>query len=198
MRRSFLALAASAALARPASAEPLTLPQISRYLESLTTAQARFRQVSEDGYVATGTLFLHRPGRARFEYDAPEETLVMAGGGQVAIFDSKSNQPPEQYPIRRTPLSLILDRRINLVGDDMVVGHYTDGELTSIVAQDPENPEYGSIEIFFADDPVRMVKWITTDGGGFRTTVELGEFQTGMRLSSFLFSIKHEVDRRAR
>ncbi len=46
-------------------------------------------------------LYIKRPGRARFEYAPPdEEPGAWQAAGSVAIFDAKSNQPPEQYPLR--------------------------------------------------------------------------------------------------
>ena len=77
----------------------------------------------------------------RFEYNAPMDLLVMAGAGQVGIFDGKSNLPnAERYPLSRTPLNLILERNVDLGRRNMVVGHDFDGTATVVTAQDPENP----------------------------------------------------------
>ena len=76
--------------------------------------------------MSTGRIFIKRPGRVRFEYNPPDKALVMAGGQQVAIFDGKSNVPPEQYPLKRTPLNLILASNVNLGKAKMVVGHKAD------------------------------------------------------------------------
>ncbi|MGB8624309.1 MAG: outer membrane lipoprotein carrier protein LolA, partial [Paracoccaceae bacterium] len=156
MKRLRLALlAAIAALfALPAMADRIPLSAISSYLNSFITAESPFTQVNADGSISTGKLFIKRPGRARFEYEPPNDALVMAGGGQVAIFDPKSNQPPEQYPLQRTPLSLILAPKVDLDRAKMVVGHTSDETTTTVVAQDPEHPEYGTISLVFTGDPV--------------------------------------------
>jgi outer membrane lipoprotein-sorting protein len=116
----------------------------------------------------------------------------------VAIFDSKSNQPPEQYPLRRTPLNLILARNVNLSQAQMVVGHKEVGETTRVVAQDPKNPEYGTIELVFTANPTALRQWIITDDLGGQTVVDLGELQTGMELSGFLFDITAEREKQKR
>lgn len=183
-------------MAAPATAQALSLAQISRYLNSISTAQATFRQENADGSRAQGTLYIKRPGRARFEYAPPDKSLVMAGGSQVAIFDAKSNQPPEQYPLKRTPLSLILARNVNLGQAKMVVGHRSVGDTTRVIAQDPEKPEYGTIEMVFSNQPVALREWIITDNAGSQTRVILGDLQTGMDLSGFLFDINHETRKR--
>ncbi len=196
--RLMLAAAAFAAFALPAAAEKIPLSAISTYLNRLTTAEADFTQVNADGSMSTGRIFIKRPGRVRFEYAPPEKSLVMAGGGQVAIFDAKSNQPPEQYPLSRTPLSLILAENIDLGRAKMVVGHREDRNTTRVVAQDPAHPEYGTIEMVFTGNPVALRQWVITDDTGNQTTVILGEMKKGGNLPSSLFSIQSEAAKRNR
>jgi len=155
------------------AAEKLPLSSISDYLNGLKTAQGPFTQINDDGSLSTGTLYIHRPGRMRFEYDPPESSVVIAGGGAVTIHDPKSNQPPESYPLKRTPLSIILAKTVDLDRAHMVVGHGFDGSSTIVTAQDPENPEYGSIELMFTADPIELRKWVIHDGSGGQTT-EIG------------------------
>ena len=114
----------------------------------------------------------------------------------MAIFDAKSNQPPEQYPLKRTPLNLILARNVDLGRAKMVVGHYEAQDTTRVVAQDPENPEYGTIELVFTRDPVTLAAWIITDDLGNQTVVELGRMVTGGNLPSSLFNITIETQKR--
>ena len=182
-------------LAVPAMAGALSLDQISTYLNGLQTAQADFLQVNADGSTSKGVLYIKRPGRVRFEYTT-DKTLVMASGGQVAIFDPKSNQPAEQYPLARTPLSLILAEKVDLGRAKMVVGHTSDGKTTTVVAQDPEHPDYGTIRMVFSDSPVELRQWVITDDSGAKTTVILGDLKTGGDLGARLFSINAEIDAR--
>ncbi len=179
-----LILSSSAAWAE----RQLTLSEISAYLNGLTTVTAPFKQFNEDGSRSTGKLYLHRPGRMRFEYDAPNSAVVVAGAGAVVIHDPKSNQPPESYSLKRTPLSIILARNVDLERANMVVGHRFDGEWTIVTAQDPKNPEYGRIDLMFGGEPVELRRWIIYDGNGGQTAVELGDLRKGEKLGSSLFS----------
>ena len=180
----------------PAAAEKIPLRTLSDYLNSLTTVQADFTQINSDGSISTGKVYIHRPGRVRFEYAPPDRSLVIAGSATVAVFDAKSNQPPEQYPLKRTPLNLILAADVDLGRAKMVVGHDEDGTSTRVRAQDPENPEYGSIDLVFTADPVELRQWVITDDLGAETTVILGEMQKGGKLSSSLFNITAETEKR--
>jgi outer membrane lipoprotein-sorting protein len=194
MNRRFALLAPLALLLPlPALAEKIPLGTISDYLNGLSTVESDFTQINSDGSISTGKIYIKRPGRVRFEYAPPDRSLVIAGGQQVAIFDAKSNQPPEQYPLKRTPLNLILAENIDLGRASMVVGHSEDGTSTRVRAQDPENPEYGTIELVFTADPVELRQWVITDDLGSQTTVILGEMKKGGQLGASLFDITAET-----
>ena len=197
MNRRFALLAPLALLVPlPALAEKIPLGTISDYLNGLTTVESDFTQINSDGSISTGKIFIKRPGRVRFEYAPPDRSLVIAGGQQVAIFDAKSNQPPEQYPLKRTPLNLILAENIDLARASMVVGHAEDGTSTRVRAQDPEYPEYGTIELVFTADPVELRQWVITDDLGSQTTVILGEMKKGGQMGARLFDITAETESR--
>lgn len=196
LKTALLAPLAALMLTLPAHADKIALGDLDRYLNGLTTVESPFTQVNADGTIATGRLFIKRPGRVRFEYDPPDRSLVMAGGGQVAIFDAKSNQPPEQYPLSRTPLSLILDAKVDLARAKMVVGHVEQDAATRLALQDPQHPEYGTMELVFTPNPVELRQWVITDDLGSQTTVILGEMKKGADLPPSLFSITMEAAKR--
>lgn len=197
MDRRSLILAPLALALLPGRAEArIPLDELSRYLNGLGVLQAEFTQINADGTIATGTVRIWRPGRVRFEYAPPDRTLVISDGQEVAIFDPKSNQPPERYPLRRTPLNLILAPQVNLGQARMVVGHRADGTATRVLAQDPEHPEYGRIEMVFTANPTELRQWVITDDAGNQTTLVLGEMRKGGSLPGNLFSIDDELRRR--
>lgn len=194
-RLSSLALVATLAFgALPAMAQQLSLSQISGYLNGLQTAQGGFTQINADGTLSTGQIYIKRPGRIRFEYNAPDNSLVMAGGGQVAIFDPKSNNGPDRYPLSQTPLKIILERNVNLGAARMVTGHTSDGTTTTVTAQDPEHPEYGNIQMVFTANPVELRQWIVTDDVGSQTTVILNDMAAGGSIGDIKFNIIHEME----
>ena len=188
LRPLVIALAGAVA-ALPAAAEKLSLAEISTYLNSFSSASGQFTQINDDGTISTGNIFLRRPGKVRFEYNPPEDMLVVADGSRVGVVDGKSNTGPEAYPLGRTPLKIILARNVDFTGEKMVTGHASDGTSTTVRAQDPENPEYGSIELVFTGSPVELRQWVINDSAGARTTVVLGNLQTGVRIEDEQFVI---------
>ncbi|PXW72347.1 outer membrane lipoprotein-sorting protein [Loktanella sp. PT4BL] len=190
---SFIAVLALTLYAGAVSAQQLSLAQISAYLNQLQTAQGGFTQINPDGTLSTGQIYIKRPGRIRFEYNAPSDSLVMAGGGQVAIFDPRSNTGPDRYPLNQTPLSIILQNNVDLERADMVTNVVSDGTTTTVTAQDPDNPNYGSIQLVFTANPVELRQWIVTDEFGTETTVILNDLISGSVIRDILFNINAEI-----
>jgi outer membrane lipoprotein-sorting protein len=197
MKRFILALVLGLAAAPAAHADIVPLSDLSRYLNEIRTAEGDFTQINADGSVSTGRILIDRPGRMRFEYEG-DDLLVIAGGQQVAIFDGRSNTRPEQYPLSETPLQLILARNVDLAASGRVIGHVFDGTATRVLAQDPDRPEIGTIELVFTDDPVELRQWVITDGSGAQTTVVLGNMEEGGRIPNGLFNITLEIQSRER
>jgi outer membrane lipoprotein-sorting protein len=95
-------------------------------------------------------------------------------------------------------LNLILARRVDLAGSGMVIGHGTDGTTTRVLAQDPDRPENGTIELVFSDDPIALREWVITDATGAQTMVVFDDLTRGGQLSSRLFNITAEIQERGR
>ena len=197
MKKFALAIAPVIALlatAPAALAQKIPLNNISNYLNGLTTMQSEFTQINPDGTISAGTVYIQRPNRVRFEYKNSNQ-LVLASGGQVAVFDAKSNQGPQVYPLSETPLSIILAPNVNLGRQGMVTGHSEVKNTTVVTAQDPAHPEYGNIQMVFTA-PTELRQWIVTDDTGRKTTVILGEGRKGVSFKPSTFVIENEVQRR--
>ncbi|MBT6522019.1 MAG: outer membrane lipoprotein carrier protein LolA [Rhodobacteraceae bacterium] len=184
-------------MASPVAAEKISLNEISSYFNAMTTAEAQFSQITDTGETSTGRLFIRRPGRIRFEYDPPEATLVVVGGGQVAVFDPKSRDEPLRFPLRHSPLNLVLEREVDLAQRDMVVAHFEVESQTAVTLQDPENPDYGFIQLIFNDNPVQLDQWVVQDNSGGQTHIILDSLTEGGKLSNMLFNIQHEMRKRS-
>ena len=185
-------------LTSPVVAEKISLNEISSYFNAMTTAEAQFSQITDTGETSTGRLFIRRPGRIRFEYDPPEETLVVVGGGQVAVFDPKSRDEPLRFPLRHSPLNLVLEREVDLAQRDMVVAHFEAESQTAVTLQDAENPDYGFIQLIFTNNPVQLREWIVQDNSGGRTQIVLDSLTEGGLLSNVLFNIQYEMQKRSK
>lgn len=168
----------------------LSLKDISAYLNTIKSVEGYFTQTNPDKTISKGRLLIKRPGRMRFEYAKPNPALVVAGQGQVAIFDKKSRSVPQMFPLFKTPIGIILKNNVNLNKSKMIINHTYQNGTTYIVAQDPKRPEYGSVQLAFSDNPVALRQWITKDRSGRKTTIVLGKLDKAVQLSDGLFNIE--------
>lgn len=194
-RRLTLALAATP-FAGPAMAQTPLAPadkalvdRAVAYLEGLSEAKARFVQTDGRGRATTGQLFMKRPGKARFAYDAPSGLLVVSDGGVVSVQD-KRLKTFDQYPLGVTPLSLFLSKTIRLDKGVTItrVARLADG--FSITARDGKKQTAGTITLSFTDAPLALAGWTVTDAQNRPTRVELIGLERASGLDRSLFVLK--------
>ncbi len=190
-RRSLLVALALLPLipAAPAFAS-VDLAAVNRYLTGLRSAQGTFRQTNPNGSVQTGSFWLAKPGRIRFQYDSPKGAMVLADGSWVGVFDPKSNRNPTRYPIGNTPLSLLLRDQISLAEPGMVLGATEDAAGIHVTVVDPQNPQAGRMVMSFAPSPIALTDWEITTRAGQRTRVELTSLEPGVAVDRSLFNIE--------
>jgi outer membrane lipoprotein-sorting protein len=180
----------------PAFSEKFSLIELSDYFNQLNTLQANFLQFADDGSVANGILSIKKPGRLRIDYDKPENLLILASGGQLAIFDPKGDPEPTSFPLRVTPLALILSKQLNLVDSSNILSHeYTQNE-TSLSLFDPEHPERGHIELIFSGNTPTLDRWVIHDESGSITLMSIEKYRENISLNEMQFNIQLEIERR--
>src|SRR5271165_5041623 len=106
-RLALLALTACLTLPAVTPADPQDDGLIARavaYLDALTAAKGTFQQTDPRGVTVTGTFFLARPGRARFEYDPPSGLLITSDGKTVIMSDSRL-KTFQHFALSATPLA---------------------------------------------------------------------------------------------
>ncbi|MGB0440039.1 MAG: LolA family protein [Paracoccaceae bacterium] len=176
------------AMAVPVWAEPVSLKALSDYLTNLKQVETTFTQLNDDGSLSSGVFQLKRPGKMRFEYDPPDQALVVAGANALAIIDKRLGTA-EQYGLRRTPLKLLLDRKVDLTDADIIVGHGESNGLTTVTVFDPKTPEAGTMDLIFSPDPITLKQWQVRDDSGAVTMVLLDAFNQNVDLPLSLFNV---------
>ena len=174
-------------------AKKASLAEISRYLDQHKVLTAKFAQISYDGSRADGKIFLKRPGRLRFEYQDPNNLVVLVAEKRITIFDYKSNSQPTSYPVSNSPLSLLLDDEIDFTKDSMVLDHSYDGSLTRVTLNNPEHQEFGQITLMFEQDPLRLSQWQVTNQVGEQILVMLNDLEYDVVMYDTLFNITFNI-----
>jgi outer membrane lipoprotein-sorting protein len=196
-RRDLIRLSLAPALlaALPARAQPRFQPtpqdnadlkRIETYLDSLRTLKAQFLQVAPNGQITRGTAWLDRPGRMRFEYDAPSPLLLVAGHGLVVFHDKSLNQT-SNIPISQTPLGILLADHVTFGGDVSVTGiQRLPGQIQVSIIR-TSSPGDGTLTLIFADNPLTLRQWTVIDAQRQETRVTLYNVETGGNFDQKLF-----------
>lgn len=180
----------------PVFAEKISLDELSAYMNSIVTVESTFNQINDNGSSSTGKMYLKRPGKIRFEYGPPNLGLVIVGGGQVAVFDPKSDKEPFRFPLNQTPLNIILKENVNFKKENMVLEHVSDGPSTVLSLQDPAHAEYGYIKLVFTNHPVQLRQWIVDNNSGNKSIVVVDDWTEGKKIPDRLFNIGWEMQLR--
>lgn len=164
--------------------------QVSAWFNNVETLKGAFDQQNQDGSVVSGDFYLRRPGRMRFEY-APPQQLTLLSDGLWVMLNDRELESVDRYPLRETPLWLILKKNVDLVGDGRVVKVERQGELVGVTVREEDGAALGDLTLVFAGGGARLGldlrHWIIEDAQGNRTLVSLRNVQTGMRLPPELF-----------
>ena len=178
------------------SADPYSLEKLSEYLTNLRFLKATFLQVNSDGSKSSGSILVKRPGRMRFDYDKPDNTLVLVAAGALAIFDPKGDIEPMTFPIRNNPISLLLKSEIDLVNSDMVSNYKKDLEEAVLTIKDPTKPKRGSVELLFLGEQPELKKFTLRNENGTSTSIFLENNEYPNNINDTLFSIALEINKR--
>jgi len=158
------------------------------YLDGLSNAKARFEQTDPQGRTVTGAFYLARPGRARFEYDAPSDLLIVSDGKTVAVAHARL-KTVQRLPLSSTPLKLFLADHIRLDRGARVTGVDRTAQGFSITAEGVRGNPHGQITLFFDATPMRLAGWAVTDGQGRTTRVTLQDLSPAGELPADLFAL---------
>ena len=182
-------LPARADTAVPATLTPADQGWVARVqdaLNAITTLKARFLQIAPDGATTQGTAWLDRPGRMRFEYDAPSPLLLVANDGEVVFRDRKLDQVTT-VPLDRTPLGLLLAPHITFSGDVTVTGFTQRPGQIQLTLERTSSPADGGLTLVFSDQPFALRSWTVLDAQGRETRVDLYDVIAGGSFPETLF-----------
>lgn len=163
----------------------------SAYLSSIQVMSGNFVQVGPDGSRTTGDFYMQKPGRIRFEYDAPSPVSIVADGSSVVVRDRKL-ATQDVYPLSQTPLRYLLSDRIDLMRDTKVVGVTADDLYVSITLEE-QNPLVGTsrLMLMLGAKDNQLKQWTITDPQGYDTTVAIYNLDTSKKPDPGMFKIDY-------
>lgn len=193
-RRRLLAGTGAAALAAMLPGDLLAAPsesaqRIADHFSSVKTMMGEFVQFGPRGEQTGGKFFIARPGKLRFNYEAPSPLRVISDGRNVVIGNVKL-RTWDLYPLSKTPLKLLLSDTIDL-GREMVRNVQEEQDLTTIVLGDRSIFGDQTITLMFDPKSFELRQWTITDAQAKDTTVMIFNVQTGVALDDKVFEVPY-------
>ena len=167
------------------------IKDVENYLNNIHTMKANFIQsgVNVEDVMATGMFYLKRPGRLRFEYNAPYNDIIVADGVMIHFYDAEL-ESVSNAPISSTLADFLLRKEITLSDDVSVVKVFRKNKLLNIMLTLNEDPEAGSLTLGFYEDPLQLAKWSVLDAQGNVTDITLTKIENDNKLDPSLFVFK--------
>src|SRR5262245_34745928 len=181
------ALGAGVARAELTDEDKADVKRVEAYINNIGTLQATFQQVDPNRATSTGRIYLRRPRRMRVEYDAPNPLLIIADGVLISQLDRRIGEL-QQMPLKQSTAWFLLRDPIE-IGDEITVTKVARRPgLLSITMFENDEPDNGTVELIFLDDPIQLTQWIVTDNDANQVRVGLVNVQTGLDLPASLFA----------
>ena len=163
--------------------------KVSSYLSSLQTLVGNFVQVGPDGSKTKGDFYIMKPGKVRFEYDAPSPIDIVADGSSLVVRDRKL-ATQDVYPLSQTPLRFLLSDRIDLMKDTNVVNVSADDVFISVTIEEKQALVGTSrLLLMFGAKDGQLKQWTVTDPQGYDTTIAVYNLDTSKKLDPGMFKI---------
>jgi outer membrane lipoprotein-sorting protein len=165
--------------------------KVSGYLSRVHVMSGSFAQIGADGRRASGNFYLQKPGKVRFEYDAPSPIDIIADGSSVVVRDRRL-ATQDLYPLSQTPLRFLLADKIDLMRDTHVTAVTADELFLSIVVEEKQALIGTSrLMMMFDAKSLELRQWVVTDPQGFDTTIAVSNLDSNRRPDPNLFKIDY-------
>lgn len=168
-------------------ADQATIAQaVARAVNAITRLQGRFIQTNPDSTTIGGRFWMQRPGKVRFEYDAPSPLLLIADGTNVILRDTRL-RTTDRYPLRQTPLYFLLKANVDLTRDVIVSGVERRGGNHLVAMRDRRREADGELIVMFDQATNALEEWTIRDRQGRATRVRLVESAPAASINPTLF-----------
>jgi outer membrane lipoprotein-sorting protein len=186
----FAALSFIGLPAEPVRAQTAVAQKIADHFASVKTMSGEFVQFGPRGEQTGGKFFISRPGKIRFNYDAPSPMRVIADGKSVVIGNQKM-KTWDLYPLSKTPLKLLLSDEIDLTGK-MVRDVKEEPDLVTIVLGDRSIFGDATITMMFDPKTYDLRQWTITDAQKKDTSVMIFNVKNGVPMDDKVFRIPYD------
>jgi outer membrane lipoprotein-sorting protein len=175
--------------AAAATLNPNIAQAIADHFSSIKSMKGGFLQIGPRGDQMSGSFFIQRPGKMRFNYDSPSRMRVICDGNNVQVINDQT-QTRNMYQLSKTPLSLLLANKIDLSAD-MVRNVDSQPDLTKITLGNRTVFGDSTITMIFDSKTYDLRQWTVIDPQGKTTDVIINNVKTNVAFDDSVFRIDY-------
>ena len=165
------------------------IERINAYLNEIKTLRADFLQVATNGEIASGKLYMSRPGKIRFEYKPPSPVLILSGG-TFLIYIDKHLEGMTHFFLSNSPISFLVKKSVRITDDTEIISFSQKTNIIRIKLAKLNQIDKGTITLNFTNQPFDLRKWVVADPQGVETTVILSNMEKNITLNPELFEFE--------
>ena len=165
------------------------IERINAYLNEIKTLRADFLQVATNGEIASGKLYMSRPGKIRFEYKPPSPVLILSDG-TFLIYIDKHLEGMTHFFLSNSPISFLVKKSVRITDDTEIISFSQKANIIRIKLAKLNQIDKGTITLNFTNQPFDLRKWVVTDPQGVETTVILSNMEKNITLNPKLFEFE--------
>ena len=159
---------------------------VQKYLKNLNSLEAEFFQISSDGSVKEGKIYLRLPGKLRISYKNPDNLLITSNGFWLTIQDKKLRQT-NNFPINQTPLNLFLNQKLNFNENEFKIKFEKRSGIITLIFSGNKKLNSSIFKLIFTNTPLKLKKWVIIDEFNNETSVLLQNLVSGKKYPNTLF-----------
>ena len=159
---------------------------VKEYLNNLNSLEANFFQVSSDGNIKEGRIYLSIPGKLRISYKNPNNLLITSNGFWLTLQDKKIKQT-NNFPLNQTPLNLFLNKKLNFNDDEFKTKFEKNDGIITLTFSENKKLNSSAFKLIFTKTPLKLKKWVIIDEFNNETSILLQNLVTGNKYPPVLF-----------
>ena len=167
------------------------ITRVEEALNRITTFKAPFTQLAEDGKRSSGTFYLSRPGKIRWEYTEPVPILIVGQKSLIAYYDSQLDEV-SYMRLEEALAGFLTHEKIDLRKELKIVSMDREKGTLRIKVLPTNAQAQGELTLTFNDQDMLLTGLQVVDSVGNHTQIAFSDIQQGLPLDSALFVYPHE------
>ena len=159
--------------------------RVEEYFKNIKTLKSDFIQISRDGAISYGKIFVKRPNKFRITFNPPQNELIISDGRKIALINKKI-KTISLYSMDQIPFRFLLSETSNF--DNFKISKIM-GRNNILSFKISEQDSKKQIKLIFENRPFSLKKWEVIDEQGNLTQVSLSNLSININIEKNIFVI---------